>query len=70
LYKTKSTHSTSAAAPVKFLLGKCAVIEGLLEERKLMQNLLQQMMNLNLTADSRVRVGSPPKIIFMHPATG
>ncbi|CAK9264709.1 unnamed protein product [Sphagnum jensenii] len=46
------------------------VMEGLLEERKLLQNLLQQMMNLSLTTDSRARVGSPPKIIFMHPATG
>ncbi|CAM6013175.1 unnamed protein product [Sphagnum balticum] len=46
------------------------VMEGLLEERKLLQNLLQQMMNLSLTTDSRMQVGSPPKIIFMHPATG
>jgi hypothetical protein len=69
LYKTESTYSTSTAA-VKFLLGKCAVMEGLLEERKLLQNLLQQMMNLSLTTDSRMGVGSPPKIIFMHPATG
>jgi hypothetical protein len=42
----------------------------LLEERKLLQSLLQQMMNLSLTIDAKTRIGSPPKILFTHPATG
>ncbi|CAK9214098.1 unnamed protein product [Sphagnum jensenii] len=63
-------HHTHGADITGMELHLTKVIEGLLEERKLLQSLLQQIMNLSLTIDAKTRIGSPPKILFTHPATG